>query len=137
MKAIRNVRRLQDPSRELRKWRWEMSIVVMALCLAVCFGAAPLEALCIICIERWQQQMAKQAAWDKSNKDWMRENGFDASVGHDLDNGMKDYARILDVRNTAVVENRTTYYQLGNQAPFTVAMGPASLQFRGALVRMF
>jgi len=96
--------------------------------------------MCLPCvaegIRRAQEEVArKQDAWDRENRDWFLRNGFDVSVAGRDDS---TFISLQPARapGTTVRPSMKARYNLGNQAPFTVRMGPAVLHFRGAIVEM-
>ena len=86
-----------------------------------------------------RMQAQRQQLSDEAQSRALRDMGFDAWIGismEDILSRVRNMVRTDDPHNTNLLENFATAYLLGNQAPFTVVMGPVVLQFRGAQVYM-
>jgi YD repeat-containing protein len=113
--------------------RMRRLLVVVSFFFAIGFAESA-RALCIPCIESFLEAARRQAEWDRANTAWFMANGFDASIGRQSND---HFAWDMPMRAPGEIHQQSakTYYDLGNQVPFTVRMGPAVLHHRGADVR--
>jgi YD repeat-containing protein len=84
---------------------------------------------------RFAEHLARQA-WDRANEEWFRRHGFDASISHDNDRWWEASLQPMRAPGVTTEPSMKVFYELGNQPPYSVAMGPVLLHYRGAIVRM-
>jgi len=70
----------------------------------------------------------------QDDADWMRRMGFDVSVARTIN--LDQYFRLIEPRNFVRESMTTAHYQMGNQATYSVEMGPVNFTFQGAMVWM-
>ncbi|HYC61125.1 MAG TPA: Ig-like domain-containing protein [Thermoanaerobaculia bacterium] len=122
----RHVRRQLERAVEKKEIKPEAARQIMRMIQDSCFSS------------RMQKNDPKKAARlaqrYQDDADWMRKMGFDITVGHTLN--LDQYFRLIEPRNFVKHSTSTTHYQLGNQATYSVEMGPINFAFQGAIVWM-
>jgi len=87
------------------------------------------------------QEAMRQAAreqWNRDNQDWFEDHGFTA--WSEAQAPFEHYGDgLVTFRYTPADYysiSRNTFYEMGNQPPYTLQMGPVSFNFHGGVVRM-
>jgi YD repeat-containing protein len=106
---------------------------------------APAEPGCFVCGTRpieqiledlHEQERERAEKFAEENAQWFQSHGLDASIGRTAWDYMNYPVQPMFAPTTLERSTVTTAYELGNQEPLTIRMGPATLTYRGARVQM-